>query len=216
MMRRGQAYTETVVFLPVFLIILFGIIWIVQSTVANERLQLAVRYSGLISNQTSPYSAWSLYALYDSAEYPGSMPQTRTCSTPAPGALSNSAPFPGPTSAPFWQPSSITSSTCTQSTVTMQNGLTQAAIFNDASSSMTATTNVPAYLTHGRGALPGQQQLSAQERFFGAPDIATMLSCYGALDQEARESLSGSGGNAGSAPGALPLVPTAGSLTPNC
>jgi hypothetical protein len=62
--QRGQAVVETVIFLPMFMFVLYGMIWAIQTAVQYERVESAVRYSGLVSQYTNPYSNYSLYALY--------------------------------------------------------------------------------------------------------------------------------------------------------
>ncbi len=215
---RGQAFVETMIFLPVFLLVLFGIIWIVQSSVVNERLQFAVRYSGLVSSQVSPYSAWSLYSLYENTEYPGSATNaTHACSPPAINILSNAAPFPGPTSPPFWEPVSTGVPNCTNNKVTMSGpSFVQPAIFYESISSLSAGTAVPAYLTYQNPPLTSPQFLSATQKFFTAPDMQLMLNCYSDLDQAVQQSLSGSGGSKVSPPTALPLYPSSSELSSSC
>src|SRR5579872_2831353 len=53
--QRGTAMVESAIFMPLFLLILFGIIWAVQSSVQSERVQIAVRYGGFVSNEAAPY-----------------------------------------------------------------------------------------------------------------------------------------------------------------
>ena len=199
------------IFLPVFLLILFGIIWIVQTSVINERLQFAVRYSGLISNSASPFSAWSLYSLYENTEFPGAAQATRTCYTPAPGVLSNASPFPGPTSAPFWQPSAVDSTSCGAQIVSMPALSQGPVIFNDMVSSMTANATIPSYLKIGS---PGI--LQAQQKFFGPPDMKEMLGCFPTLSHNIAQSLIAGDPGTSSAPAQLPSVPTSTSLTTSC
>jgi hypothetical protein len=212
MMRRGQAYVETVIFLPVFLIVLFGIIWIVQTSVVNERLQFAVRYSGLISNAASPYSSWSLYSLYENTEYPGQTQATRTCYAPASGVLANASPFPGPTSASFWQPTNIGTPSCNQQIVGMDNLSGGPGVFNNIVSNISASSTIPSYIK-SIGATP---VLQAQQKFFGAPDMRSMLSCYGTLEGYVAGSLENAGGSTTAPPAALPSVPAATSLQSSC
>jgi len=215
--RRGQAFTETVIFLPVFLIVLFGIIWIVQSSVVNERLQFAVRYSGLISSQASPYSAWSLYSLYENTEYPNAAMATHTCGAPSTNVLANASPFPGPTSDPFWQPVSTGVPACTPATVTMTGApFVQPAIFSESISALSAAAAIPSYLTSVNPSLSSPQLLSATQKFFTAPDMKTMLACYGDLEAAVQQSLQGQGDTGNPPPTPLPLYPTGQVLNAAC
>ena len=68
--QRGTAMIESAIFLPLFLLVLFGIIWAVQSSVQSERVQIAVRYDGFVSNEAAPYVGYSLYGLYLAAAAP--------------------------------------------------------------------------------------------------------------------------------------------------
>jgi hypothetical protein len=215
MTNRGQAYIETAIFLPLFLLILFGIIWIVQSSVMNERLQFAVRYSGLISNTASPYSAWSLYSLYEDTLYPGSTQATRTCYTPAPGVLVNASPFPGPQSAPFWQPSSVGTPACKPGHFTDAQISDEPPVFNMMTSSIGAQAAVPSYLN----LVPPTTTLTAQETFLGAPDFVLMFTCYSQLGQSISNSLgnqTAGGVSSAVAPAALPSLATGSTLPINC
>lgn len=215
--RRGQAFIETVIFLPVFLIILFGVVWVVQSSVVNERLQFAVRYSGLISNQTSPFTQYSLYSLYENVEHSGSIPTGPQCFAPAVGVLTNSAPFPGPTSPPFWQPYSTGTPACAPGFITMSGGaFEEPAVFNETVSQISATTKVPSYLTLGPNPLSTYQNMSATQKFFSPPDMATMLKCYSSISLQALQSFEASGGSTSTAPAMLPQVTTPGSLALSC
>jgi len=209
-MRRGQALIETAIFLPVFLLILFGVIWVVQTSVINERLQLAVRYSGLISNAASPYSAWSLYSLYENSEYGSTTVATRTCYDPTSGILTDSSPLPGPSSAPFWQPATTSNASCTPKVVTQAGG-TIPSVFNNMVSTLSATTTVPSYLQ-----TLAAPNLTAEQKFFGAPDMKTMLSCYVDLQNAVEASFLGTGGSSTVAPPLLSSTPTATSVTVQC
>ena len=132
-LARGQALLETVIFLPLTLLTLWAVIWVAQYGVMSERVQSAVRYSGLVSNQINPYVEYSLYVLYNSlgpvssnAPIPAS-----TCNAPTTDALTNSGTYPGPTTAPFWMatpiPPSVTCSAA-QSQVAAFTGLNQTAL----------------------------------------------------------------------------------------
>jgi hypothetical protein len=212
-MNRGQAYVETVIFLPIFLLILFGVIWVVQSSVVEERLQFAVRYSGLISNTTSPYSAWSLYALYEDTLYPGSTQATRTCYAPQSGVLSNASPFPGPTSPPFFQPAAVPAATCNPTSLTDNSLSDEPAVYNVMTSSMSASAAVPSFLQLGASA----STMNAQETFLGAPDFKTMVTCYHAWSVDVQDSLGNQLYGGVSTTAGPPLTdPSGGSLLLSC
>jgi Flp pilus assembly protein TadG len=71
---------ETVLFLPMFLLALFGVMWTAQAAVQYERTQSAVRYAGLIAQSDSPYADYSLYSMY--TQLPATTLPTLTCNMP--------------------------------------------------------------------------------------------------------------------------------------
>jgi hypothetical protein len=214
--NRGQAYIETAIFLPLFLLILFGVIWIVQASVVEERLQFAVRYSGLISNTSSPYSAWSLYSLYENTLYPGTTQATRTCYAPQSGVLTNSSPFPGPTSAPFWRPAAVPLATCSPAHFADDSLTDEPGLYNEMAPSMSASAAIPSFLRLGASSTT----MTAQETFLGAPDFTTMTTCYATWAQNITNSLGnealGGGVSTTVAPQALSNNPTETPLTSSC
>jgi hypothetical protein len=66
--ERGQAILETVLFVPLFLLTLFGIFLIVSEGSMSERVQLGVRNGGLIAAEGDPYLSYSSYNLYSSID----------------------------------------------------------------------------------------------------------------------------------------------------
>ncbi|MDQ2872717.1 MAG: hypothetical protein M3R35_06280 [Candidatus Eremiobacteraeota bacterium] len=183
---RGQAMTESVIMLPLFLLVLYAVIWTVQSGVVNERVQVAVRYSGLVSNESSPYAQYSLYALYTNLE--GSTPPVPSCVAPTSDALLNSGQFPGPTTSAFWKPVGVANGTCASGNVTMQgNGLLQPLVFTHTLSSITAQTPVEGVLKTALGT--STQQVDASQNYLDAPGIGTMLSCFSEIDATVSASL---------------------------
>ncbi len=172
---RGQALIESTIFLPLFLFVLFGVIWAAKTGVLNERVQLAVRYSGLVSDQVSPYTQYSLYTVYNNLAGNALVPDP--CTPPLPAMLSGGGPLPVPSSAPFWQPDSNSATvSCAQSlNVYSASAFTRSAIVMQTNSSISATSAVPQYLgdTLGAAAL-----LSANTNFFKAPDLASDARCF--------------------------------------
>ncbi len=190
--QRGQALIESVVFLPLFLLVLFGIIWIVQISVLSERAQIAVRYSGLISNESSPYTAYSIYAVYNNI---GTLTQVEpaTCATPSSDAFLNNnstGAFPGPQAAPFWWPDSGTSSgACTSGTAPITGGsLGAPLLLTHTTASVAATKAIPLFI---QGAIGPFSTLSAAQNFVNTPDIATTFKCYPDLQAAVSASLVG-------------------------
>ncbi len=178
--QRGQAMVETALFLPLFLLILFGVIWVVQSSVMSERAQIAVRFSGLVSDEANPYEQYSIGALYDGL--PGIAPaEVYSCASPGPDALQNdpsSGVFPGPKSPPFFQPiSGTTVGTCAQGPTHLTGGnMATPQLFVHTDSDISTQVPVPGFLQHTLGALT--QYLSASQNYFDGPDVQTLLACY--------------------------------------
>lgn len=96
---RGQTIIEFVVAMPIVLLAMFAIVYFSQYGVVTERAELALRYGGIaaFNNGNSQYGAANIY--YNIS---GALP---ACPTPPVQILDGGGPFPGPTSAPFWQPS---------------------------------------------------------------------------------------------------------------
>lgn len=141
---RGQALLELAIALPVVLLALFGIIYVSRLGVVDERTQLALRYGGIASFQTgtSAYSAANIYANLN----PSSIPQP--CPTPATSVYSDSAPFPGPSSAPFWQPDAQSTATpCTPAIYGFGGAQFLASHYVSATTlAVSASVDVPSYL----------------------------------------------------------------------
>jgi hypothetical protein len=192
--QRGQALMETALFLPLFLLILFGMMWAAQFSVVNERAQTAVRYSGLISNESSPFDGFSLYAIYNNV---GSYSQAAStaCATPPPDAFTNdptNGAFPGPLAAPFWQPlSGTTTATCTPGRVPITDGSLTVPMLLVNTDSTTSTTKQTA--TNLPSAISGLQQttLTASQNFVNTPDIASIMQCYPELSTAVSNSIVG-------------------------
>jgi hypothetical protein len=149
---RGQALIETVIFLPVALIALFGIIFFSRYGVMSERAQIAVRYGALVAYGKGPaYSAADIYNAIagGGAAFPTTCPANVVPATIS--ALSEQH-LPGPTPAPYWRPDSA-AATCTQTTVSFA-GPPWAAYhtLTVTNQTTTATLAVPAFLTTLLGA----------------------------------------------------------------
>jgi len=95
---RGQTIVEFVVAMPIVLLALFAIVYFSKFGVVNERAELALRYGGIaaFNSGDAQYGAANIY--YNIS---GALP---ACPTPPAQILDGGGPFPGPTSAPFWQP----------------------------------------------------------------------------------------------------------------
>jgi len=203
---RGQALIESVVFLPFFLLILFGLMWIVSVSVINERAQIAVRYSGLISNEASPYSDYSLYSVYNNV---GKYQQgiATSCVTPSSDAFANdpsNQQFPGPKAGPFWQPDSQTAAgQCTSGTAVLTGGaLTNAFLLLHSTAGVQAQKTPPLYVQPAAGML---STMNATENFINTPDVAALMTCYKELHDAISASLVGETASPGTTGMTLPL-----------
>lgn len=170
---RGQALIEMTIALPVVLIALFGILYVARIGVVGERAQLAVRYGGITGfiSGSNAYSAANLYANLN----PSSLPQP--CPTPALGAFSDSAPFPGPSSAPFWQPDATSNaSPCAPAVYGLGGAQFLASHFFSATSlSVSASVDVPSFIQTVLG--ESSQSVGAAEAFVHPAFPGMILYC---------------------------------------
>jgi hypothetical protein len=136
---------EMVIMLPVILLAIFCMIYLAKFAVVSERAELALRYGLLTGFDTGAgaYSAGNIYQNINLAALPA------PCATAPPQIFSNSAPFPGPTSAPFWQPdaSPAPSSTCSTTAIGLGGAQFLAAHYIATTLvNVSANVSVPAYL----------------------------------------------------------------------
>jgi hypothetical protein len=178
---RGQALAETAIALPVFLIVLYLVIWALQSGVMGERVQLVARYSGMVSNQLNPYDQYSLYAIYSAA---GGAPLPNVCVTPPATLLSQGAPLtaPVPNAAPIWTPDPATvavSTACTRVAESSGNLSATRLLLSD-NTSVTAGIDPPPYVA----AVVGNTSIfSAGLNQLTSPDMGSVTTCYTTLGQ---------------------------------
>jgi hypothetical protein len=66
--QRGQSIFETALFVPLFLLSLYGIFVVVTEGSMSERVQLGVRNGGSIFAPGNPYLSYSSYNLYSSID----------------------------------------------------------------------------------------------------------------------------------------------------
>lgn len=191
--ERGQALTETAVFMPLFLLVLFGLLWVVQFSVVNERAQIAVRYSGLISNESSPYQNYSLYAVYANvgAVSQGSSPAP--CVTPPADAFSNdpaNGAFPGPVSQPFWVPESPPTGSCGITHALVSTSMSVPMLLSSTSSSVTVQKQILLTMPSNLGGLQSVT-MNAQQNFFDTPDVGSLMKCFPDIGSDVSATLSG-------------------------
>lgn len=209
--QRGQAIVETTVFLPAFIFVLFAVIWGVQTAIVNERLQVAVRYSGLISSEINPYMEYSLYVVYNNlGSNVGVAPQQ--CYTPSPDALTNSGSYPGPASGSFFTPVNVIP-TCApaQTSFGTGGGAARPELVRSDYASISAASVIPGLFRDKYGWTGSTTTLGAQTNFIKTPDLGTVMHCYPALNAAVSASLSPSAATStlSAIPPALPSNVTA-------
>ena len=172
--QRGQTIIEFVVAMPIVLLALFAIMYFSQFGVVSERAELALRYGGIAAYNSNgnEYSAANIY--YNAS---GALP---ACPTPPVQILNGGGPFPGPTSPPFWRPSTdITppSSSCTSGAYGFGGSQFIASHFwGQTQVNVQASVDVPAYL---QAALGGANSGSANTTltFIHAASPGMILYC---------------------------------------
>jgi Flp pilus assembly protein TadG len=189
--QRGQAIVETVIFLPMFLLALFGIMWAVQAAVQYERVESAVRYAGLVTQRQNPYADFSMYSMY--AQVNSAVIPTLTCVIPLTTPLSDAAPTYASAqtvtaSSPFWTPSSP-AATCPYAALIglpAGTGLVQDVIIGLQEPSVTSNVTVNGPLANTLGALTSSR---AGAYFFTQIGVNTIMACYANLNKQVALSL---------------------------
>ena len=92
--ERGAALIESAIALPVALLTLYGVLYGTQLGTINERVQSAVRYTGVLATQAQPYHDYSLYMLYNGLGANAPIMQL-PCPTPPPDVLSGGSDIAG-------------------------------------------------------------------------------------------------------------------------
>jgi hypothetical protein len=188
--QRGQAVLETVLFLPMFMFVLFGVIWAIQTAVQYERVESAVRYSGLVSQYTNPYLNYSLYALYN--QLGSTSVPSISCGTILTTPLSYASPtYTSVGSHAFFSPTSggPTTNCLAQKLVGSPTGtnFSQDVILSEVWPKVTSSVAVPTTLQ----SILGQTSLTpeADSPFLSTVGINTLLACYPTLSTQVQNSL---------------------------
>lgn len=171
---RGQAILETAMVLPIIIALLFAIIYFSNLGTVDQRVQIAIRYGGLVGFTNSGY--FSSANIYTAGNSPGG----NNCPAPPMGILTNSSPFPGPSSAPFFNPSAGGTSTanCNATAVNFKGGASflAAGFVANAVESMSVQSDVPPYLN----SLFGSFGTVSQTEKWGHPAWpAVIIACTG-------------------------------------
>lgn len=188
--------------MPVVLLVLFAIMYVARLGVVTERAELALRYGAISmfeSGAQSVYSTASIYNFYNNT--------SPSCPAPTTAVFSNSAPFPGPTSAPFWQPDTTPTASC--AVVPWGFGGAQfmaTHYFEQTQLTVSAGVNVPAFL---QGALSGQTVSTATTTATMAHPVDPAMVLYCSTEVRARVSDALTAGGTVTLPTPLPGTPTA-------
>lgn len=151
---RGQTVIEFVIAMPIVILALFAIMYFSQYGVVSERAELALRYGGIaeFNDGGNVYGAANIYYNLNSG--------TPVCPSPPVSIVNGAGPFPGATSAPFWQASTdvqAPSSICTASASGFGGSQFIASHFWATTLvNVTANVDVPPYLQSALGSNSGQ------------------------------------------------------------
>jgi hypothetical protein len=170
--QRGQALLETVIFLPIALLLLFGILYFARFGVLEERAQSAVRYGAAVSyeNASQPAAAQIYAALAANARPSGLCPANVATDTVSAldGAQSGSQ------AQGFWKPDSAAAATCTVSTVGFTASTTDAyRYFTVTSHSVGGVLTVPSYVA----AVVGTHNVAASLGYVHTDSPAMIMYC---------------------------------------
>jgi hypothetical protein len=193
---RAQAIAESVIFLPLALLTLWGMIWAAQYSLSAERVQSSLRYSGLIANQIDPFQQFSMYVLYSAAVASANPLPSATCNGTTTDALTDSNTYPGPATVPFFENSPAPAATGCVNTDTQEGSyqtvggvsLTNPALINSNVPEVTTNISVPAFMQSlfgGATRLPATAKLN----FMQPAGMGTMLTCFPALQTSIGSSL---------------------------
>ena len=171
--QRAQALTETTIALPLFLMGLFGIFWAVREGSMSERVQLGVRYGGVLAQMDNPYADYSLYSLY--ATIDGAPPSASESCQPASDFIVENVG----SQKPFFAPVSSPAPSCTggMAFVNGPESYTEPLIIQNNASLVQADAQTNGFL----GTMLGSSGTSNHgvENFFRSPNMQTLTECSG-------------------------------------
>lgn len=175
--ERGQAMAETAIFLPVALMVLFGILYFARFGVLKERAQSAVRYAARISYESAPtYSAADIYNAIAANGIPAP-----GCASTVSGDTIGVLDGPGAPSSvgAYWQPDHPPSATCSVTTASF-GGASWAAFhyFTVTQHTVTGLLDVPSYVT---SALGTSGTVSASLGYLHADPPSMIMYCVNGL-----------------------------------
>ncbi|HEV3086058.1 MAG TPA: TadE family protein [Candidatus Elarobacter sp.] len=211
---RGQALIETALVLPLFLIVMFLVVWGLQVGVLGERVELVARYGGMVSARINPYQQYSVYAAYSAAS---GAPLPTSCVTPPSGLVTNGGPLAAPASPtqPFWQPSAGSTATSAICGKALENSsaLSAPMLLGRTAITVEAANDTPAALV---GIIGSQRRRVATLNQFESPDMATLIGCYGELQAAFEHSVDPSTDASATTIPSVIGAPAAGPLSLSC
>jgi hypothetical protein len=186
--ERGQAIIETVIFLPIFLLALFGMLWAVKIAVQSERVQNAIRYTWSISQRTNPYGSFSFYSMYSQLAVTA-VPSV-TCKKPLVDPLSDAQPtYTATASTPFFSPLVTPTPNCLNTGYMFyygNSGTAQDVLVSVQEPTITSTVAVPTTLT----STIGSSSSTASTAFvYQQVGLNVLLACYPGLNTLVNKSL---------------------------
>jgi hypothetical protein len=192
--ERGQALIETVVFLPLFLFVLYGLIWAVKAAVQYERTENAIRYAGLVSQHRDPYEDYSLYAMYK--QIGSQVMPTQACIITtedlsiASAPLSDGAPtYTPPASTSFWSPAITPTPSCAFAGIIGAAGggtPAQDVLLSLQEPGISSSVAVPSLLAGKLGSVTAPR---ADGYFFKQVGLDVLLACYPVLNSQIKSAL---------------------------
>jgi len=169
---RGQALFETALFMPLFLLGLFGVMLAAKQGALSERVQLGIRYGGVVSSLQQPYLSYSLYSMYSTIDgSPSNNPDTCNGVT----ASADSSLTVGRAS--FWQPIAGSISPTCSGTISLVTGKSQNMLLENSYIGLSARAPAGGYLTANVLGGNTYEAAAAAENFIRSPDSGSLVAC---------------------------------------
>lgn len=195
--QRGQALIETAIFLPVVLLILFGIVYFSRLGVISERTQSAVRYGTLVSyNSAQVYSGADIYNGLGVAAGPSSVCPATVATDTTLAITHGNAPAGSATPAPFFRPDVAASAACTVTILSFTGPPFEAGhLFTVTRATAVAGISVPPYLSAFLGTT---NNATASLGYMHSDPPSVILYCVGSLGSAVAAALGTPYGGGGS------------------
>jgi len=165
---RGQAIFETTLVIPLFVLAFFALLWAMRDSSLSERVQLGVRYTGMIQSLADPYASFSLYTTYATIDN-NSPAAAQPCYAGSQTTVTQGH-------ASFWQPSTMTSTlpSCALSIIDKPEQYSMPILLRNNYATLSAGLNVDGLQS---AVLGTATQVKAAQNFFRSPDVGTLLLC---------------------------------------